>query len=174
MHQHQTGGATPICLTTRRCHSTHPPGRTQRDLLASLAPSGSGGGGGGAGRRRLRSLRQLGWPLGPRGVLSLLHDQVSDVMRVPVAITPIVLRDMFASAAGVAGVVRDFLNEGRSMVQAEQYLLTVSVGDTPLIHPRPASQVFIPAASYERPWLCCFHPPVLLSDTHPLCYPASA
>lgn len=88
----------------------------QRALLERLNPSST----------PLRSLRQLGWPLGQQQVLALLHEQLGDTMGTNTAVIPFVLGDMYQSAASLAGVVKDYLAEGRGMPVVEQYLLTVS------------------------------------------------
>lgn len=87
----------------------------QRALLSRLNPSGG----------PLRSLRQLGWPLGQKQVLALAHDQLAGVAGTNVAVLPFVLDSMYQSAASLAQVVRDYLADGRGMPQVEQFLLTV-------------------------------------------------
>lgn len=74
----------------------------------------------------LRSLRQVGWPLRPKEVLALWHDQLSSATGTNVSVTPFVLEGMFCSAASLAGVVKEYITKGRGMPQVEQALLTVS------------------------------------------------
>lgn len=93
----------------------------QKQLLQQLTTGGAAAAG-----APLRSLRQLGWPLGQHQVLGLLHDQLSDAAGSAVAVTPFVLGSFFQSAAALAGVVRDYLAiEGKGMPAVEQALLTV-------------------------------------------------
>ncbi|KAF6260464.1 hypothetical protein COO60DRAFT_1637562 [Scenedesmus sp. NREL 46B-D3] len=86
----------------------------QRALLERLNP----------GPTPLRSLRQLGWPLGQKQVLALLHDQLGDAMGTNTHVLPFVLGDMYQSAAGLAAMVKAYLADGRGMPTVEQALLT--------------------------------------------------
>jgi hypothetical protein len=88
----------------------------QRALLERLNP----------GSTPLRSLRQLGWPLGQKQVLALLHDQLAAASGTNTQVTPFVLGDMYQSAVSLANVVKEYLADGRGMPTVEQYLLTVS------------------------------------------------
>lgn len=88
----------------------------QRALLQQLNPSSA----------PLRSLRQLGWPLGSKQLLGLLHDQLGEAAGTNVQVMPFVIEGMFQSATTLANVVKDSLEEGRGMPQVEQLLLTVS------------------------------------------------
>lgn len=86
----------------------------QRALLERLNP----------GSAPLRSLRQLGWPLGQKQVLALLHEQLGAASGTNTQVVPFVLGDMYQSAASLAAVVKEYLAEGRGMPTVEQYLLT--------------------------------------------------
>lgn len=88
----------------------------QKALLQQLNPSSAA----------LRSLRQLGWPLGSKQTLHLLHDQLGEAAGTNVQVLPFVLQGMFQSATTLANVVKEHLEEGRGMPQVEQLLLTVS------------------------------------------------
>ncbi|WIA09896.1 hypothetical protein OEZ85_010110 [Tetradesmus obliquus] len=93
----------------------------QRALLERLNP----------GSTPLRSLRQLGWPLGQKQVLALLHDQLGAATGTNTSVLPFVLGDMYQSAASLAQVVKGYLAEGRGMPTVEQYLLTTIAGLSP-------------------------------------------
>eukprot|EP00775_Hariotina_reticulata_P008359 gene8359-8543_t len=86
----------------------------QKALLQELVPSGS----------PLRSLRQLGWPLGQREVLALMHEQLSQAANTNVRVIPFVLDDMFQSAECLVHVIREYVAEGKGMPAVQQFLLT--------------------------------------------------
>lgn len=56
------------------------------------------------GSAPLRSLRQLGWDLGPQETLALFHEQLSDVVGTNVQMVPMVTQNMFQSAADLVQV----------------------------------------------------------------------
>lgn len=89
--------------------------RLQKALLEELTPS----------RGPLRSLRQLNWDLGPEGTLALMHEQLSEVSGVNTQVVPIFTADSFQSAAGLAAMVQNFVEEGKGMPRVEQAMLTV-------------------------------------------------
>lgn len=108
---HETSNKTPTLSNL-----TTPLLAVQKALLQQLNPSSA----------PLRSLRQLGWPLGSKQLLGLLHDQLGEAAGTNVQVMPFVLEGMFSSATTLANVVKDSLEEGRGMPQVEQLLLTVS------------------------------------------------
>lgn len=88
----------------------------QRALLEQLS----------GGAAPLRSLRQVGWPLGPKEVLGLWHEQLSQANNTNVYVTPFVLPSLFQSAVSLATMVEEYVEKGKGMAQVEQELLTVS------------------------------------------------
>lgn len=73
----------------------------------------------------LRSLRQLGWDLGPQETLALFHEQLSDVAGTNVQMVPMVTQSMFQSAADLVQVVKEFVEDGKGLPRVEQLMLTV-------------------------------------------------
>lgn len=78
------------------------------------------------GSAPLRSLRQLGWDLGPQQTLALFHEQLSDVVGTNVQVVPMVTSSMFQSAADLVQVVKEFVEDGKGLPRVEQLMLTVS------------------------------------------------
>lgn len=86
---------------TQSCKQLSPPSPHtrlphQRALLQELVPSGA----------KLRSPRQLGWDLGPKQTMALLHESLREAAGAPVLFTPFVINDIFQSAQTVAEWVK--------------------------------------------------------------------
>eukprot|EP00879_Flechtneria_rotunda_P017288 GHRR01018110.1.p1 GENE.GHRR01018110.1~~GHRR01018110.1.p1 ORF type:complete len:303 (+),score=94.02 GHRR01018110.1:332-1240(+) len=92
----------------------------QKTLFQQLNPEGG----------PLRSLRQLGWPLGQKQVLGLLHDQLGNAAGSNVYVLPFVLENMYQSAASLAAIVKEYLTDGQRMPHVEKFLLT-SIANMP-------------------------------------------
>eukprot|EP00878_Enallax_costatus_P017919 GHUV01018841.1.p1 GENE.GHUV01018841.1~~GHUV01018841.1.p1 ORF type:complete len:363 (+),score=137.20 GHUV01018841.1:871-1959(+) len=86
----------------------------QKALLQQLNPSSS----------QVRSLRQLGWPLGSKQLWGLLHDQLGDAAGTNVQVVPFVLDGYFQSAITLATAVKELMEDGQGMPSIEQHLLT--------------------------------------------------
>jgi hypothetical protein len=73
----------------------------------------------------LTSLRQLGWPLDTPDALALVHDQLAGAVGGPVTITPLLVGDLFQSAAFLAAHVAELLEEGQGWGTIEQFFVKV-------------------------------------------------
>lgn len=67
----------------------------------------------------------MNWDLGPQGTLALFHEQLSEVVGSNVQMVPIMLSDHFQSAASLAALVKDMVEEGRGMSRVEHTMLAV-------------------------------------------------
>jgi hypothetical protein len=88
----------------------------QRAFLQELVPDGA----------PLRSLRQIGWDLSPRDVVSLMHASIdSKLGGARSFITPFVGQDLFQSAEATATIVKECLEEGFGFPAIQSFFVQV-------------------------------------------------
>lgn len=113
------------------CHIAH--FLLQRKFLEALLPqdapttssSGKAAAAGADTNNKLHSLRQIGWPLAPQDILSLIHSTASDLEGQNSYYIPVVIHDMFQNAQIVANWVQSCLEDGATWGNIEQFFVQV-------------------------------------------------